>query len=89
MSVIGAGSASSRALASYAAALAAGALLPCAFAPLNLWPLAIVCPAVLMWLWEHASARRAAWLGLTFGAGTFTIGVWWLYISIHVGAQAP
>ncbi|HEY1723787.1 MAG TPA: apolipoprotein N-acyltransferase [Steroidobacteraceae bacterium] len=89
MSTLGADSAPRRALLWYAAALAAGAILPCAFAPLNFWPLAIVCPAVLMWLWEYSSARRAAWLGLTFGAGTFTVGVWWLYISIHEVAQAP
>jgi hypothetical protein len=70
-------------------ALAAGVLLTCAFAPLNLWPLAILCPAVLMWLWEGASPRRAAWSGFWFGAGTFAFGTWWLYISIHDVAQAP
>ncbi len=73
----------------YATALAAGALLTCAFAPLDLWPLAILCPALLMWLWEGSSARRAAWSGFWFGAGTFGFGVWWLYISIHDVAQAP
>jgi apolipoprotein N-acyltransferase len=78
-----------RALIDYAAALAAGVLLTCAFAPLNLWPLAILCPAVLMWLWEGASPRHAAWSGFCFGAGTFAFGTWWLYISIHDVAQAP
>ena len=42
-------------------ALLAGALLACAFAPLNLWPLAMLAPAVLMWLWEDSTPRRAAW----------------------------
>jgi apolipoprotein N-acyltransferase len=70
-------------------ALAAGALLVCAFAPLNLWPLAIACPALLMWLWEGSSARRAAWSGFWFGTGTFAFGTWWLYISIHDMAGAP
>jgi len=73
----------------YASAAAAGALLACAFAPLNLWPLAILCPALLMWLWEGASPRRAAWSGFCFGAGTFALGTPWLYISIHDVAQAP
>ena len=73
----------------YLAALLAGALLSCAFAPLKLWPLAIVCPAVLMWLWQGSSAREAAWSGFYFGAGTFGLGIWWLYISIHNVAQAP
>jgi len=73
----------------YATAFAAGALLTCAFAPLNLWPLAILCPAQLMWLWEGAAPRRAAWIGFCFGAGTFAFGTPWLYISIHDVAQAP
>ena len=73
----------------YAPAFAAGALLSCAFAPLGLWPLAILCPALLMWLWEGATPRRAAWSGFWFGAGTFAFGTPWLYISIHDVAQAP
>jgi apolipoprotein N-acyltransferase len=73
----------------YAAAFAAGALLTCAFAPLGVWPLAILCPALLMWLWEGATPRHAAWSGFCFGAGTFAFGTPWLYISIHDVAQAP
>jgi apolipoprotein N-acyltransferase len=71
------------------AALIAGALLACAFAPLQLWPLAILCPALLMWLWEGSSPRRAAWLGFCFGAGTFGLGTWWLLISIYGFGGAP
>ncbi len=71
------------------AALAAGALLACAFAPLQCWPLAILCPAVLMWLWEDSTARRGAWLGFCFGAGTFGLGTWWLLISIYGFGGAP
>ena len=70
-------------------ALAAGALLACAFAPIGLWPLAILCPAVLMWLWDGSTARRAAWSGFCFGAGTFGVGTWWLYISVHGFGGAP
>jgi len=73
----------------YGTALAAGVLLPCAFAPLNLWPFAILCPALVMWLWEGSTPRRAAWSGFWFGAGTFAFGTWWLYISIHDVAEAP
>ncbi len=73
----------------YGIALLAGALLACAFAPLGLWPLAVLCPAVLMWLWEGCSARRAAWSGFCFGGGTFALGTWWLYISIHGFGGAP
>jgi apolipoprotein N-acyltransferase len=72
-----------------ALALIAGALLPLAFAPSQYWPLAILCPAILMRLWSGASARRAALLGFTFGAGTFSTGIWWLYVSIHDFGGAP
>lgn len=84
-------SSSARPLAAYAAlarkvlALGGGALLACAFAPLEWWPLAIVCPALLMWLWEDASAREAAWLGFWFGFGTFAAGCYWLYFSLTLG----
>jgi len=72
-----------------ALALIAGALLACAFAPLALWPLAVLCPGVLMWLWEGSDARQAAWSGFWFGAGTFGLGTWWLYISVHGFGGAP
>ncbi len=73
------------------AALAAGsgALLACAFAPLNWWPLAVLSPALLMWLWQGATPRVAAWLGFWFNAGTFAAGTYWLYISIRIFGEAP
>ena len=76
-------------LAACALALPAGALLACSFAPLGWWPLAVLCPTVLMWLWEGASRRLAAWTGLCFGAGTFGLGTWWLYVSVHGFGGAP
>ncbi|MGH8327364.1 MAG: apolipoprotein N-acyltransferase, partial [Steroidobacteraceae bacterium] len=70
-------------------AFGVGALLACAFAPLQWWPLAIVCPAVLMWLWEEAPPREAAWTGFWFSFGTFLAGTYWLYVSVHVLGKAP
>ncbi len=67
----------------------AGALLAAAFAPLNLWPLGVLAPAVLMWLWQEASPREAARLGFAFTTATFIAGTYWLYFSIHVLGQAP
>ena len=67
----------------------AGALLAAAFAPLNLWPLGVLAPAVLMWLWQEASPREAARLGFAFTTATFIAGTYWLYLSIHVLGQAP
>jgi apolipoprotein N-acyltransferase len=71
------------------AALASGSLLACAFAPLNWWPLAILCPAVLMGLWQGATPRVAAKLGFWFNAGTFAAGTYWLYTSLHTFGEAP
>ena len=72
-----------------AAALGVGALQTFAFAPFGYWPLAIVCPAFLMWQWREARPREAAALGFWFGAGLFGAGTWWLFISIHTMASAP
>ena len=74
---------------SHAIALAAGAALACAFAPVNAWWMAVISPALLMWLWEGSTPRRAAWNGMLFGCGTFGLGTWWLYVSVHGFGGAP
>jgi apolipoprotein N-acyltransferase len=70
-------------------ALLAGAALAASFAPLNLWPLGLLCPALLMWLWQEASPRAAARLGFIFCTATFIAGTYWLYFSVHILGQAP
>lgn len=70
-------------------AAAAGAVLSAAFAPLNLWLLALLSPALLMALWQDARPRQAAALGFWFNVGTFSTGTYWLYISIHEVGGAP
>ena len=70
-------------------AFVAGAALAAAFAPLNLWPLAILCPAVLMWLWQDAAPRPAAATGFWFSFGTFLAGTYWLFYSVHHYGPAP
>src|SRR5581483_8172022 len=70
-------------------AAAAGALLARSFAPIDWWPFAVLCPAVLMWLWQGVTPREGAWLGFWFNAGTFAAGTYWLYISIRIFGEAP
>lgn len=70
-------------------ALAGGMLLPFAFAPFAVWPLAILLPALLLWLWQGQSPRRAAWLGLLFGLGLYSVGISWVYVSLHHYGHAP
>jgi len=78
-----------RRFAGSTAAFVAGMLLALSFAPFEWWPLAILMPAVLMWLWDGASPRRAAVLGFWFNAGTFSVGTYWLYIAIKEIGHAP
>ena len=70
-------------------ALISGALTVLAFAPFNLYPLAILTLAALFWLVNGVSVRRALWRGFLFGMAEFAFGVYWLYISIHSIADAP
>ncbi len=65
-----------------------GAILPFAFAPFNIWPLAILSPALLLLLWQNdtenaSSASSAFWQGFSFGIGMFGVGVSWVFVSIH------
>lgn len=69
-------------------ALVAGALMPLAFAPFHLFPLAVLSPALLFAVWLDVSALRALWRGWLFGAGMFGVGVSWVYVAIHVFGQS-
>ncbi|HTW38197.1 MAG TPA: apolipoprotein N-acyltransferase [Steroidobacteraceae bacterium] len=69
----------------YALAAAAGAALAAAFDPLGWWPLALICPAALIALWQDTTPRSAAWTGLWFNLGTFLAGIYWVYVGLHAG----
>lgn len=67
-----------------------GCGLTLAFAPYEVFPLAVIAPAGLLALWLRSSAKQAFWLGFAFGLGLFGAGVYWVYISIHdIGHVAP
>ncbi|MHB8346450.1 MAG: apolipoprotein N-acyltransferase [Acidiferrobacterales bacterium] len=68
-------------------ALVAGGLLPLAFSPVSLYPLAIVSLALLFCLWQETAPARAAWRGFLFGFGQFAVGVSWLYVALHTYGQ--
>lgn len=68
----------------------AGALLPLAFAPFAIWPLAIVLPAFLLVLADSRDTNKQVVLtGLCFGLGYFGFGVYWIYNSLHDFGMAP
>jgi apolipoprotein N-acyltransferase len=53
------------------------------FAPVGLYPLALVTFAVLIHRWMSATPPRAFWTGYLFGLGLFGGGVSWVYVSLH------
>lgn len=63
-------------------ALFSGALLPCAFAPLNLYILAVMIPALMFWCWHGSTPTQAFRRGYWFGLGLFGVGTSWVYIAI-------
>lgn len=67
----------------------AGLILPLAFAPFSIWPLAIIIVAGMLWLWQTMAGRNAFWCGFWFGAGAFLAGTYWIYISVAVFGKAP
>lgn len=72
-----------------AAALLLGVILTFAFAPYEVFPLAIIAPACLLGLWLNATRKQAFWLGFSFGLGLFGAGVYWIFTSIHVFGGVP
>ncbi len=61
-----------------------GSTMPIAFAPLSIWPLGILLPAMLIVLADtQHSLRRVLLIGWVFGLGYFGFGVYWLYNSLH------
>ena len=70
-------------------AFGAGILLAAAFAPLGFVALSILCPALLILLWQDATPREAALRGFLFTGGTYLAGTYWLYHSVHEIGHAP
>ena len=64
--------------------LLAGMLMPLAYAPYNIFFIAILCPALLLLIWTSCSPAKAFRYGYLFGLGMFGTGVYWLYISINL-----
>ena len=70
-------------------ALLGGLLFPLAFAPFFLFPLSILCLAALFITWSCASPGRVAWRAFLFGFGMFSVGVSWIYVSLHTFGNMP
>jgi len=65
------------------AALFFGGLVPLAFAPFDLFPIALLSIAALFYIVEHTpELRRVLLRGYLFGVGYFGLGVSWVAISM-------
>jgi apolipoprotein N-acyltransferase len=71
-------------------ALVAGAVSASGFEPWGLWPLTLVCFALLIHLVADAgTAKRAFLLGWLFGVGHFTFGNQWIAVAFTFQAAMP
>ncbi|WP_227538727.1 apolipoprotein N-acyltransferase [Moraxella canis] len=71
-------------------ALFSGAIFSLALAPYYWVPVAILSPMLLyVVLKDCQSAKQAFWLGELYGFGTWAVGAFWLYHSIHYYGGVP
>lgn len=73
----------------YLFALFFGALMPLSFAPFNLAFIAPFSLAFLLVLIKGKAPKQSFMLGLLFGFGLFSWGIWWVRISLLEFGGAP
>ncbi len=67
-----------------------GAFAVLGFAPFYIFPASIISLIGVFYLWFKASTPKAALkLGFVFGLGLYTIGIYWIYISLHTFGGMP
>lgn len=67
-----------------------GAFTVLGFAPFYLFPIPVLTLALLCHFWRtSATPRHSALLGFFFGMGMFSVGVTWLYVSLHDFGAMP
>ena len=67
-----------------------GAAMVAGFAPLTLFPVAIISMAGLVWLLGRAGNVRCGFvIGFSWGLGCFLFGVSWLYIALNRFGAVP
>ncbi|MCK5877303.1 MAG: apolipoprotein N-acyltransferase [Candidatus Marithrix sp.] len=71
------------------AALFSGGILPLAFAPYSIFPVAILTLVILFLLWQNVTPQRAWWRGFLYGIGMFGMGVSWVHISFYQFGGLP
>lgn len=70
-------------------ALFSGLIFPFAIAPFFLWPLAILSLMGLLYSLQNSTPRQAAFRTWIFGFAKFSVGVSWIYVSMHDHGGTP
>lgn len=66
-----------------ALALIAGGVLSLSLSPFDLWPFAVLSPALLFMVIKHCSIRRCMVRFYLYNLGLFGAGVSWIFVSVH------
>ncbi len=67
-----------------------GALCVLGFSPFYLYPVSILSMIGLMYCWQQCeTAKQAALTGFMYGLGLFGVGIYWIYISLHIYGGMP
>ena len=72
-----------------ATVLFSGLLFPFAIAPFFIWPLIIVSLIGLLISLRNATSKEAALCTWLFGFAKFSVGVSWIYVSMHTHGGTP
>jgi apolipoprotein N-acyltransferase len=67
----------------YPLSFIAGVIATLAFAPVNIWWLAILSPLVLLRIWRNTTGKQAFILGWVYGLGFFGFGIRWVYSCFY------
>lgn len=70
-------------------ALCSGLIFPLAIAPFFLWPLVIISLVGLLFCLQNSSNKEAAIRTWIFAFGKFSVGVSWIYVSMHSHGGTP
>ena len=70
-------------------ALFSGLIFPFAIAPFFLWPIVIVSLMGLLYSLQNSSVKEAVFRTWLFGFAKFSVGVSWIYVSMHDHGGTP
>jgi apolipoprotein N-acyltransferase len=70
-------------------ALLSGLIFPLAIAPFFIWPIVLISLIGLLFSLRNATHKEAAIRTWFFGFGKFSVGISWIYVSMHTHGGTP